>query len=879
MKKVLVMFMFILLLSSCSPKVTPGTTPGTTPATTGTYEVMFETNGGNTIDSLDVEDGKSILEPTNPLKEGNTFLGWYTNSTFNDSFDFTKPIVGDIKLHAKWGINQYTIEFVDLDGTVLQKRDFDYNADLSSITIPINPVRTGYTFSAWDKVIPTTMPIDGITITATYTINQYNIEFVDFDGTVLQTESLDYNAVLNGVSAPTNPTRIGYIFNTWDTIVPATMPLNDVIITATYTYDQFTLEFVDYDGTLLTTGVFDYNSSLSSVVAPINPTRIGYTFSTWDTLVPSNMPLNDVIITATYNVNQYNIDYFDYDGTAILTYNYDYDADLSDEPVPIYPTRVGYTFSGWDITAPEIMPANDLIITATYTINQYVIKYVDHDGTVLQTEEFDYNANLLGVKAPNDPTNIGFTFNVWDKSVPVTMPANDVSIIATYLEGQMLTGTGIDSDDYYGYVTAVDGDNIVIGAPGYNSNQGAVYVYKFSEPMYERMILATGSVAGHLVGGEVHIYGDYIVVRAPGYNNTAVYVYKFSNPAYERKINTSLNDNEFGATILFDGDYLIIGSEGYNNYSGAVYLFKFSDEEYVRKLEGESSNDYFGSEILIEGDYIFIGSIGYVENRGAITVYKFSDSEYEYPIIDLGNGIGEYWGANILIEGDYLFISQHGYWNFRGRVHVYNLSDMSLMHIIRGEEENYYNDNFSLNMIVEGDYLIVSANGYNNQQGAVYIYEYKDTESPTYERMITGTGTDLDDLFGLQIFVEGDYVIVGAEGYNNNQGALFVYKLSDTTYEQVITGTGTVSNDYFASSNVHIEGDYIIVGSNDYKEYQGVYVYKLSDSTYERIIIGLGTVDNDLFGYDISVEGDYIIIGAPGYNSNQGKAFIYKYIE
>lgn len=881
MRKLLVIFVFILtlLLSGCDPETVLDSGDDGTSGPTETYKVMFETNGGNTINPIDVEDGKSVLEPSNPLKEGYTFLGWYTNSTFNDSFDFTTPIVGDIKLHARWEINQYTIEFLDLDGTILLKRDFDFNADLSSLIAPINPIKQGYTFSGWDKEIPSNMPLNGVTITAIYTINQYKLQFVDYDGKVLQTESFNPNSDLSGVTLPNNPQRDGYIFNSWDISVPTTMPVNDVIITATYTLDQYTLEFVDYDGTLLTKGTFDYNSNLSNVVAPSNPTRIGYTFSTWDTLIPPTMPSNDVTITATYSVNQYSINYFDYDGSAILSFNYDFNADLSGEPSPIYPTRIGYTFSGWDINRPDNMPATDLIITATYTINQYALKYVDNDGRILQTQDFDYNADLSSVTAPIDPMRIGFTFNEWDMSVPSTMPATDLTITATYIEGQTLSVSGIDSDDYYSYSTAVEGDYIIIGTPGYNNYQGAVYVHKFSDPTYERKIIATGSVAGDNFGGEVYIYGDYIVVRAPGYNNTVVYVYKISNPAYERKINTSVNYNDFGELILFEGDYLIIKSEDFYSSKGAVYLYKFSDETYVRRLEGESTGDHFGSEILIEGDYMFIGSIANQEYRGKVTVFKFSDLDYEQPLFDLGNATGEYFGANILISGDSIFVSQHGYWNNRGCVQVFSLNDFNLTYKIRDGEENYYNDNFGFNMIIEGDYLIVSADGYNNKQGAIYIYEYNDLESPTYERMITGTGTDSDDSFGLQVFVEGDYVIVGAPGYNNQQGALFVYKLSDSTYERVITGTGTEPYDLFADSNVHVEGDYVIVGTNEHDNYHEVYLYKLSDSAYERIITGLGTIDSDFFGYNVAIEGDYIIIGAPKYNSNQGIAFIYKYIE
>lgn len=131
-------------------------------------------------------------------------------------------------------VSSNTVEYVDYDGTVLQTEDYDFGADLSGLTAPTDPTIEGYTFDAWSGTLPTTMGTDKITVTAAYTVNQYTVEYVDYGGTVLQTEDYDFGADLSGVRAPTDPTREGYTFDSWSGVVPIIMGTNKVTLKATY---------------------------------------------------------------------------------------------------------------------------------------------------------------------------------------------------------------------------------------------------------------------------------------------------------------------------------------------------------------------------------------------------------------------------------------------------------------------------------------------------------------------------------------------------------------------------------------------------------------------------------------------------------------------
>ena len=82
-----------------------------------------------------------------PIKEGYTFLGWYTEDIFiNELTEITLGTIGDITLHAKWSINQYTITFDTDGGSIIESITQDYATTVSK---PTDPTKVGYTFAGW----------------------------------------------------------------------------------------------------------------------------------------------------------------------------------------------------------------------------------------------------------------------------------------------------------------------------------------------------------------------------------------------------------------------------------------------------------------------------------------------------------------------------------------------------------------------------------------------------------------------------------------------------------------------------------------------------------------------------------------------------------
>ena len=411
--------------SSVPADVTELTVQWTAP----TYAVTLNTNGG-TINNGNVTEytyGVGATLPTDVTRTGYTFKGWYDNENLTGSpvTAISNTETGNKEYWAKWEINQYTITFDTAGGSTVASITQDYG---TAITAPADPTREGYTFIGWDKAIPTTMPAENMTITAKWKVNQYTITFDSNGGSEIAPITQDYGTV---IAAPANPTREGYTFIGWDKAIPSTMPAENMIITAKWKLNQYTITFDSNGGSEIAPITQDYGTAIT---APANPTREGYTFIGWDKAIPATMPAENMTITAKWKVNQYTITFDSNGGSEIAPITQDYGTVIA---APANPTREGYTFIGWDKAIPSTMPAENMIITAKWAVNQYTITFDTAGGSAVASITQDYGT---AITAPADPTREGYTFIGWDKAIPTTMPAENMIITAKWRDIAVPTG-------------------------------------------------------------------------------------------------------------------------------------------------------------------------------------------------------------------------------------------------------------------------------------------------------------------------------------------------------------------------------------------------------------------------------------------------------
>ncbi|TLG75486.1 InlB B-repeat-containing protein [Culicoidibacter larvae] len=72
--------------------------------------VQFNTNGGTNIPSVTIPTGSMLTKPSNPIRDGYTFVGWYTDDLFNIAYNFNSSVDTDFTLYAKWEANEIDSE-------------------------------------------------------------------------------------------------------------------------------------------------------------------------------------------------------------------------------------------------------------------------------------------------------------------------------------------------------------------------------------------------------------------------------------------------------------------------------------------------------------------------------------------------------------------------------------------------------------------------------------------------------------------------------------------------------------------------------------------------------------------------------------------------
>lgn len=172
----------------------------------------------------------------------------------------------------------------------------------------------------------------------------------------------------------------------------------------------------------------------------------GYTFGGWNKAdgtawdYASDKVTDNITLYAKWAANTYTITFDTAGGSEIAPIMQDYGTAIT---VPADPTREGYTFIGWDREIPTTMPAENMTVTAQWKINRYTITFDTAGGSEIAPITQEYGTHIT---APADPTREGYTFIGWDKEIPTTMPAENITLKAKWKDigkptGEIIIGT------------------------------------------------------------------------------------------------------------------------------------------------------------------------------------------------------------------------------------------------------------------------------------------------------------------------------------------------------------------------------------------------------------------------------------------------------
>ena len=242
----------------------------------------------------------------------------------------------------------------------------------------------------------------------------------------------------------TEPEKEGHTFSGWSDF-PEIMPKEDVTVTGTFTVNTYVLTYL-VDGEAYKTSEVKYGTP---IIPEEEPTKTGYTFSGWST-IPTTMPAHDVTVNGTFTINKYKLTYI-VDNEEYKTVEVDYNSKITPDAEP---TKEGHTFSGWS-EIPETMPANDVTITGSFAINNYLVTYII-DGESYTTEYVEYASTIM---PPSVPEKEGYSF-AWNE-YPETMPDHDLTINGCFSKiikkGDVNGDNTVDASDIVETVNYING--------------------------------------------------------------------------------------------------------------------------------------------------------------------------------------------------------------------------------------------------------------------------------------------------------------------------------------------------------------------------------------------------------------------------------------
>lgn len=369
-----------------------------------------------------------------------------------------------------------------------------------------------------------------------------------------------------------------------------------------------------------------------------------------------------------------------------------------------------------------------------------------------------------------------------------------------------LKASNTAGSDGLGYAIAMSGETVVIGAPGKNSNAGAVYVFVRSGTTWTQQanLTASNAAAGDGFGKAVAISGDTLVVGAPSQAGSgAIYIFVrsagvWTQQPFLKASNADSGDN-FGAAVAIDGGTLVVGAPAEDSNStvinsgmtnnaadaaGAAYVFTrsattqvWSEQTYL-KAGNAGLGDSFGSSVAVVGTTVAVGApkesgnLDAVSQAGAAYVYTYSLSGWtQQAILRAPNtNAGDNFGAALSLSGESLLIGAP-------------LEDSAATGVNGSQTDNTATDS-----------------------GAAYVF-VRSAGAWSHQAYLKASNTGLGDEFGTSVSLSTDLAVIGASKEDSGSTRINSYQGNNSASESgaayIFTRTAPnwTINSYLKASN------------------------------------------------------------------------------
>ena len=436
--------------------------------------------------------------------------------------------------------------------------------------------------------------------------------------------------------------------------------------------------------------------------------------------------------------------------------------------------------------------------------------------------------------APEQPS--GLSTEAGDTQVRLSWEDPDDSTIDKYQLWQIAESATLDGiNNEFGYSVVVAGDIAVVGMPDDDESgpdSGAALVFSRVDGVWtQKYRLRTGDDAG--------------VVK----------------------------DDGFGSSIAFDGNTIVVGAPFDDSKKGAAYLFVEPDDGWDNqngtdpvdltdpaKLTAPNAavEDEFGYSVAVDGNTVVVGA--------------YSDDSTATD----GNPVANSGSAYVFTK------PSSGGWVSTSTAATLTASDAAA------------GDEFGSSVAVDGNTVVVGASGDDGQSetldfmGSAFVFVKPNStgwvSTSTAAKLIAETRGNQDN-FGRSVAIDGDTIVVGADGQDTNTGSAFVFAEPsggwvNNTETAKLTASDAADNDRFGFS-VALDGDTVVVGAYGEASSRGsAYAFTMpgtgwANGTETAQLTASDAADNDRFGSSVAIDGDTVVVGA----QNNDTAYVFDIVD
>ena len=355
------------------------------------YVIRFLNYDNSVLQSSKIDENTMPeFDGVEPTREHYNFVGWTPEIAIATQ---------DQDYIATFEAMKYQIRF--LNGTLVLQDTMVSYGEIPTYT-GNEPVKEGHTFIGWS---PTIYAVDkNQDYQATFSINTYLITFASEDGIPLETKEVEYGETPEYTGE--EPTKEGYVFLGWEpTPYPAT---KNETYTPRFRINSFKIRFLGENDEVLQEETLEYGTT--PVYKGATPTKEHYDFAGW---TPEIYPVNrNQDYKVKFTAHYYTITLLNEDGSLFMTVQALFGDPLDSLPTP-EPEQEGYVFDKW---LPDIQAVNgDATYTASFRIKTFTIRFLNYDGSVLQSEVLEYGATP--VYKEDTPIKVGSTFLGWKPDI------------------------------------------------------------------------------------------------------------------------------------------------------------------------------------------------------------------------------------------------------------------------------------------------------------------------------------------------------------------------------------------------------------------------------------------------------------------------------